>query len=79
VIPDDSLSHEPVIDINESDVDSDESDVSPVDGIVESPFLIGLTPLSPSGISEPLLVNKSSLIIYHLFTTLDFGNSWSDF
>jgi hypothetical protein len=73
--PDDSPTREPIIDIAKSDADIDEPDVSPVEGLVEPSFSIGLIPLSPSGTSKPLLVNKSSLIIYHLFTTLNFGNS----
>jgi hypothetical protein len=72
VIPDDSPIHEP-------DIGIDESDVSSVDSLVGSPSLIGPTPPSPSGISIPLFVNKSSPITYHLFTLLDFDNSRSDF
>jgi hypothetical protein len=70
VIPDDSLTREPVIHIVESDADIDEPGVSPVEGLVEPSFSIGLTPLSPSGISKPLLVNKSSLITCSPHSTL---------
>jgi hypothetical protein len=70
VIPDDSLTREPVIHIVESDVDIDEPGVSPVEGLVEPSFSIGLTPLSHSGISKPLLVNKSSLITCSPHSTL---------
>jgi hypothetical protein len=70
VIPDDSPTREPIIDIVESDADIDEPDVSPVEGLVEPSSLIGLTPLSPSGISKSLLVNKSSLVTCSLHLTL---------
>jgi len=72
VIPDDSPACGPIIDIVESDIGIDESDVSPVGALVGLSSLVGLAPLSPLGISQLSFINKSFLITYHLFTTLNF-------
>jgi len=72
VIPDNSPAHEP-------DIGLENLNTHFIDNLDESLSSTTQAPLSPLGISNSLFVNKLSLNIYHLFTTLDFGNSWSDF